>query len=142
MLIKKSYLLFTVALLITSCSTTGKVEGTLCFPSEYIPAMNVYLKEVANKKIYRLENKENQRSFRFAKLAEGNYVAYAYTQEALAVDMNNKKIKTSGGYTQAVPCGLTASCKDHSLITFKVSKGKTTKDVKICDWYGAIVPSE
>ena len=131
------------ALVLTSCvSTTGVVQGTLCFPSEYIPAMNVYLKAAGSNTVYKLVSKENQRTFAFKKIPEGSYVAFAYTFEETSVDLNNKKSKASGGFTRFVPCGLSVNCKDHTLIDFKVKKGKTTNAISICDWYGAIVPAE
>jgi hypothetical protein len=136
-----TYLL--LAFLLTSCaSTTGIVQGKLCFPSEYIPAMTVYLKATSSKSVYKLASKENQQDFSFKKIPEGNYVAFAYTTEAVSLDLNNKTSKASGGFTRFVPCGLSINCKDHTLIDFKVKKGKTTNGINICDWYGAIVPPE
>jgi hypothetical protein len=41
----------------------------------------------------------------------------------------------AGGYTQAVPCGLSASCTDHSLINVTVTLGATTPNVDPTDWY-------
>ncbi len=132
-----------IAFLFTGCrSTTGVVQGKLCFPSEYVPAMNVYLKSAGSDKVYKLVSKENQQAFTFKKIPEGNYVAFAYTLEATSLDLNNKKSKTSGGFTQFVSCGLSVDCKDHTLINFKVNKGKTTNTINICDWYGAILPAE
>lgn len=129
--------------MLTSCvSTTGVVQGKLCFPSEYVPAMNVYLKTVGTDKVYKLASKENQQAFTFKKIPEGNYVAFAYTQEQSSLDLNNNKTKASGGFTHFVPCGMKVDCKDHTLISFKVNKGRTTASVSICDWYGAIVPAE
>ena len=140
---KKILSLLSIALALTSCaSTTGIVQGKLCFPSEYIPAMNVYLKASNSKAIYKLVSKENEQAFTFKKIPEGSYVAYAYTVEATMLDLNNKKYKGSGGFTKFVPCGLSVDCKDHSLISFKVKKGKTTNAIDICDWYGANVPKE
>src|SRR6267154_2165769 len=104
---KPTVLFFVVVILLTSCrSTTGVVQGKLCFPSEYVPAMNVYLKSAGSDKVYKLVSKENQQVFTFKKIPEGNYVAFAYTLEATSLDLNNKKSKTSGGFTQFVPCGL------------------------------------
>lgn len=135
-------LCFTLILL-TSCSTTtGAVKGTVCYPSDYIPAMNVYLKNKETSKTYSLLIKENQQSFKFKKIQEGNYIAFAYTTTEIMTNFNNKSSKASGGYTHAVPCGLTVNCNNHSLINFKVYNGKTTKAIQICDWYGAIVPKE
>lgn len=136
-------LLFFSLILLSSCgTTTGTVKGTLCYPSDYIPAMKVYLKSKETSKTYSLVIKENQKTFKFRKILEGNYVAFAYTIEETNIDFNNKAFKASGGYTKAVPCGLTVNCNDHSLISFKVKNGKTTKLIDICDWYGAIVPKE
>ena len=132
-----------MALALTSCaSTTGVVQGKLCYPSEYVPAMNVYLKAAGSNTIYKLVSKENEQTFTFKKIPEGNYVAFAYTTEPTMFDLNNKKSKASGGFTRFVPCGLSVDCKDHTLISFKVNKGKTTDAISICDWYGAIVPAE
>ena len=134
--------LFLVFSLSSCAGTTGVVQGKLCFPSEYIPVMNVYLKASNSNTIYKLVSKENEQTFTFKKIPEGSYVAFAYTTEATLLDLNNKKSKGSGGYTRFVPCGLSVDCKDHTLINFKVQKGKTTNAISICDWYGAIVPAE
>ena len=128
------------AILMTSCSSTsGTVKGTVCYPSEYIPAMNVYLKNKETSKIYSLDVNENQKPFKFKKIPAGNYIAFAYTVQEISTDANNKSAIANGGYTHAVPCGLTVECKDHSLLVFKVQNGKTTKNIEICDWFGAIM---
>ena len=133
-------LLFLLTILLTSCSSTsGTVRGTVCYPSEYIPAMNVYLKNKETGKIYSLDIKENQKPFKFKKIPKGNYIAFAYTVQEISTDLNNKTSIANGGYTHAVPCGLTVECKDHSLLVFKVENGKTTKNIQICDWFGAIM---
>jgi len=140
---KNTFRFLSIAIALTSCvSTTGIVQGKLCFPSEYIPAMNVYLKAAGTNTIYKLVSKENEQTFTFKKIPQGSYVAFAYTAEATMLDLNNKKSKGSGGYTRFVPCGLSVDCKDHTLISFKVTKGKITNAISICDWYGAIVPPE
>ena len=138
----KNVFLIIVFALSSCASTTGVVQGKLCFPSEYVPAMNIYLKAAGSNMIYKLVSKENEQTFTFKKIPEGNYVAFAYTTEATMLDINNKKSKASGGYTHFVPCGLSVDCKDHKLISFKVNKGKTVNAIDICDWYGAIVPAE
>ncbi|MDP2069332.1 MAG: hypothetical protein Q8K04_10220 [Lutibacter sp.] len=128
------------AILMTSCSSTsGTVKGTVCYPSEYIPAMNVYLKNKETSKIYSLDIKENQKPFKFSKIPAGNYIAFAYTVQEDSTNAQEKSTITSGGYTHAVPCGLTVECKDHSLLIFKVENGKTTKNIEICDWFGAVM---
>jgi len=136
-------LLFFATILLISCSIkTGTVKGTLCYPSDYIPAMNVYLKNNESSSIYKVTIKEDQKTFEFNEIPEGNYVAYAYTIEETVTDVNKNSSKGSGGFTHAVPCGLTVDCNDHKLIEFKVIRGETTDSISICDWYGAIVPTE
>ncbi|NEW80495.1 MAG: hypothetical protein GZ086_13955 [Gelidibacter sp.] len=90
-------------------------------------------------KIYSLDVEENQKPFKFNKIPAGNYIAFAYTVQEDSTDVNEKSTITNGGYTHAVPCGLTVECKDHSLLVFKVQNGKTTKNIQICDWLGAIM---
>lgn len=132
--------LFLSAVLLTSCgSTSGTVKGTVCYPAEYIPAMIVYLKNKETSKIYSLDIEENQKPFKFKKIPEGNYIAFASTVQENLTNVNEKSAITSGGYTHAVPCGLTVDCKDHSLLIFKVENGKTTKKIQICDWFGAVM---
>ena len=104
--------------------------------------MNVYLKSVNTDKSFKLSITEDQRTFKFKKVPAGSYVAFAYTIEETLIDFHNKKSKASGGFTRFVPCGMAVDCKDHTLISFKVNKGKTTGAISICDWYGAIVPAE
>ncbi|MDP5106759.1 MAG: hypothetical protein NWQ31_11385 [Polaribacter sp.] len=130
-------------ILLTSCgSQKGIVKGTLCYPSDYIPEMNVYLKNLDNNNIYLADVKEGQKTFKIKKIISGNYVAYAYTKEQIAQELDGTSLKASGGFTKAVDCGLTVNCNDHRLITFEVKKGKTTNSIRICDWYGALVPKE
>lgn len=104
--------------------------------------MNVYLKNKESGKIYSLDIEENQKPYRFKKIPEGNYIAFAYTVQKVSSDVNDKSSVVGGGYTKAVPCGLTVECKDHSLLVFKVENGKTTKNIEICDWLGAMMKDE
>jgi hypothetical protein len=135
--------LLLITYLFASCGAhKGNVNGTLCYPSDYIPEMNVYLKNVDNNNIYLANIKEGQKTFKFKKITSGKYVVYAYTKEKVAQELNGKPLKASGGFTKAVPCGLSVECNDHSLIKFEVKKGKTKESISICDWYGAIVPRE
>jgi len=135
--------LITITFLLMACSSkVATIRGTLCFPSEYIPKMNVYLKESKSNKTYKLVTAYNQQSFKFKRIPFGDYQAYAYTAEALGIDTNGKNVKSKGGYTRAVPCGLTVKCNDRSLIPIKLRSRSSKEIIKICDWYGADVPPE
>lgn len=121
---------------------TKELNGTLCYPSDYIPKMTVFLEEVATKKTYKIITKEDQRSFKFNDIPFGDYFAYAYTIEQILTDVDGNSSKASGGFTKAVHCGLTVECNDHTLIHIKVDTEITKDTISICDWYGAIFPGE
>lgn len=107
--------------------TKGAAEGTLGFPSEGIPPLVVYAINTEDKsKFYYTETSQNESTFSIEDMSPGTYYFVAYQKSAPTY---------SGGYTQAVICGLLASCKDHSLIPVTVSAGKTKSDIQIKDWY-------
>lgn len=132
---KVTTLFFAAVVLFLSCNSNkpGTVKGELCYPSEYIPALNITLKNTATGKIYNLTTNLNDKNFEIKDLPEGKYIAYAYSTEMPDY---------GGGYTQAVPCGLTVACTNHELIEFEVKSGETTENIKICDWYGAVLPEK
>jgi hypothetical protein len=59
-------------------------------------------------------------------LPPGVYTAYAYAEG----------LEIAGSYSQAVLCGLSVDCTDHSLVPFEVGAGIPTDGIDICDWYG------
>lgn len=105
----------------------GSITGTLGYPSDAIPPLLVYafLNE-DHSKYQKVETGKNQSKFTISNLAPGAYVVVAYPK-------TNDPLQ--GGYSQAVPCGLLASCKDHSLIPVTVEAGKVATGVKVTDWY-------
>jgi hypothetical protein len=58
-------------------------------------------------------------------LPAGTYYVVAYTTDGML----------SAGYTQAVPCGLSVACTDHSLIPVVVSTGSALTGISPQDWY-------
>lgn len=102
----------------------GAISGQLSFPGEVIPAMNVYAFKAGQlDRFYKLQTKENQRTYSIAGLEPGEYYVVAYFQDR------------PGGYTQAVLCGLTIDCTDHTLLAVKVGAGETVRDIHLQDWY-------
>lgn len=111
----------------------GAVTGKLCYPSEVLPTMTIYLKDVDSDGVLTKNTQINEANYEFLDVPEGTYVAYAYPQG---------QSELGGGYTQAVPCGLTVECTDHSLIEIPVAADETVSGVDICDWYGAEIPEK
>ena len=110
----------------------GNVSGKICFPSESIPPLDLFVQNADTDEFALIETDLNQDSFE-TNLDPGYYVAYAYVK---GID------DSYGAYTEMVPCGLGVGCEDHTLIEFEVVDGEITPDVDICDWYGAEVPDK
>jgi hypothetical protein len=106
-------------------SANGTVEGTVCFPSEGIPPLNLYLHQNGAPNGILVPHAQNQSTFS-AVVPAGNYTAYAWVQD----------FTYGGSYSQAVACGLSVDCTDHTLVEFTVSAGANTSGVAVCDWYG------
>jgi hypothetical protein len=111
----------------TCAAGTGVLYGTLCYPSEFVPAMRVYVENVGTGAIAAFSTERNQPVFA-VELPPGSYVAYAHPTEPSPV---------GGAYTHAVPCGLRVECTDHRLLPFEVRAGEVSEKVQICDWYAA-----
>jgi hypothetical protein len=103
----------------------GTIMGGLCYPSEGIPPLTVYAREVNTNQTYTIQTAQNQGEYSIQVPAPGTYILFAYTD-----------FGGGGSYSQAVPCGLTVACTDHSLIQLDVQAGATVTEANICDWYG------
>lgn len=106
-------------------ASLGTVTGALCYPSEGIPPMDLYFLETGFQVVTSFPHPGGSTSYS-VDLDPGTYVAYAYPQG----------MTHGGSYSQAVLCGLTVNCTDHSLVPFPVVAGQITGDIDICDWYG------
>ncbi len=103
---------------------TTAIEGRVCYPSNYIPAMTVYIQPVGEDQVYEVAIAEGQTTYR-AEVPPGQYYVYAWLPD----------FSQSGSYSQAVVCGLTAGCDDHTLLPVNVAPGQTVTGIDVCDWY-------
>ncbi|MEJ2513065.1 MAG: carboxypeptidase-like regulatory domain-containing protein [Anaerolineales bacterium] len=108
---------------------TGTVNGKICYPGENVPDVILYLENKEKQEITSIPIPGEQIVFTGG-LPPGKYVAYAWLRDYSAV----------GVYSEAVPCGLSEDCTDHSLIEFEVFTGEEVNDIQICDWN--LSPSE
>lgn len=106
----------------------GIIEGTVCYPSEQIPAMSLRFLEEATGTLHSILQPAGQSTFTL-ELPVGTYTAFAFALDTPGI---------AGLYSQAVPCGLGAECTDHSLISFAISSGQVNNEVQICDWYAPL----
>lgn len=108
---------------------SGGVEGRLGYPADSIPAMRVVAFQVATGQYYSVDTVAGQASYRLEGLPEGKYNVLAYTLGSESVPVG-----LSGGYTQAVMCGMGPECTDHGLVDVIVFDGELTPGVDILDW--------
>jgi len=110
----------------------GSISGKLCYPGDSIPPMTVYAVDQATGKSFKKQTrKPDETSYRLEGVPPGDYVVYAWLNDG----------KLGGMYSEAVPCGLDASCTDHSLIVVTVEEGQDVTDIDVCDWYGPLPPA-
>lgn len=83
-----------------------------------VPPMLVYAIRVdtASVQFVSIRTAFNQLEYTIDGLEPGVYVVLAYLESVPDF---------AGGYTQAVPCGLTVACTDHTLIAVTVVAGET-----------------
>ncbi|MBV6394619.1 MAG: hypothetical protein HFACDABA_00185 [Anaerolineales bacterium] len=110
---------------VTATPAPGSISGKLSYPSSFLPPLRVIAFRVDGEYYRYVDTLQNQSAYQITGLAPGLYRVVAYTLDgALA-----------GGYSQMVPCGLLASCADHSLIEVEVKAGQDTPNVDPADWY-------
>src|SRR5690349_13220466 len=106
---------------------SGSIAGQLSYPSEFIPSQAIvaYVAGGSQFEYYYIITNEGSSSYQFDNLPPGNYHVVAYVIGG----------GLSAGYSQAVPCGLSVDCTDHSLISVTVTAGQVTQGVNPQDWY-------
>jgi len=103
----------------------GSIAGNLSYPSEAIPPLHVVAFNLDTNQHYYTTTTANQFNYQIDNLPPGNYHIVAYVQGE----------NFGGGYSHAVPCGLSVDCNDHSLIVVTVSSGQVTQGIDPGDWY-------
>jgi hypothetical protein len=112
----------------TPTPSRGTVRGKICYPSENIPVMTIYFRDVLTNQLSELAISENQMNY-VVQLAPGKYYAYAWVSE----------YQIGGMYSKAVECGLGNSCNDHSPLLFEVKVGVVLDGIDLCDW---VIPQD
>jgi hypothetical protein len=92
----------------TADSSSSGVSGKICFPSEHIPAMALYLQNMDNNKLTEIAINEMQLSYS-VQISPGTYLAYAWTTQS----------DLGGGYTDT----------EHYPKPFTIQAGKTTTGI-------------
>lgn len=105
----------------------GKVSGRLSYPSEMIPELLIVAFNSQNLEEYEyIKTGINQSDYEL-ELPKGTYFLVSY----VADESGNY----GGGYTNAVACGLSVECEDHSLVEVEVNKDTVIQNIDLTDWY-------
>jgi hypothetical protein len=111
----------------TSSIPTGGIAGDLGYPSSFIPAQRVVAFQVGTPSYFYVDTAEGQSHYQLDHVPPGTYHVVAYVHPG----------GLPGGYSEMVPCGLQASCTDHTLIDVVVTAGQVTTGVDPKDFYAA-----
>ncbi|NWF64655.1 MAG: hypothetical protein HXY38_10150 [Chloroflexi bacterium] len=104
----------------------GSISGELSYPSNFIPSMTVVAFDAMSFNYFYVVTNENSSIYQIDNLPPGSYFVVAYP---------GNDSSYPGGYSFAVPCGLQASCADHSLIAVEVKSGEVTQGINPGDFY-------
>jgi hypothetical protein len=121
---------------LASIPTTGSIKGKLGYPSENIPELHIVAFLFGTDTFFTIDTETNQSTYQIDGLVEGNYHVVAYTKGSESITAG-----LSGGYTQAVTCGMQESCTDHTLVDVAVVAGQVVENVDLLDWLIPLPPS-
>jgi hypothetical protein len=103
----------------------GFLRGNLSYPSEFLPAQTVVAFDAVTMAVVaQVTTAEGQGQYELA-VPAGDYYVVAYVADG----------SLAAGYSEAVPCGLSAACTDHTLIAVHVDPGAIVEDIDPQDWY-------
>jgi hypothetical protein len=113
----------------------GAISGSLQYPSDAIPALDIYAIRADNPiHFYHVTTQMNQQTFDIANVVAGDYVVVAYLADNSAPGM-------AAAYTRAAACGMGAECTDHSPQPVTVLEGQTADGVLLHDWNATDLPA-
>ncbi len=117
----------------------GVIEGSLSYPSEFIPDdMTICAENLATKKIYCTNKHINARKYRYKEgykltVPPGEYHVFAQLPDPARHGADYSK-DYRAYYSKFVTCGMSVECKDHTPIVVTVKSGATTSGVDPWDW--------
>jgi hypothetical protein len=112
----------------TPTPALGSISGSLMYPAEILPSLAIYALSTADAHtFYHIQTAAGDNTYSITGIPSGTYHVVAYS------DVGSPGL--AGGYTRAVPCGLSVSCNDHTLIDVMVHPGEAVTGIGPNDWY-------
>jgi hypothetical protein len=100
----------------------GTIDGAICYPSDYIPAMTLYARNAKTGETFSKSLAEETDHYQIT-VPPGTYKVFVWADGI------------GGSYSKAVPCGLSVNCTNHTLILISVKPSQTVFGVNPCDFY-------
>lgn len=111
-------------------TATGTITGSISFPSEVIPPMEVCAEDIATKEQICSDQMLKDPKYQYG-------VGYEITVPAgeyhVFATLPNDPYQAY--YNEFVKCGLKATCTSHEPVSVKVSAGQTITNIDPQDWY-------
>ncbi|MBM4285764.1 MAG: hypothetical protein FJ128_11030 [Deltaproteobacteria bacterium] len=143
-LIIRSLLCLAVLLMLPAAAPAqggkGVIEGSLGYPSDYIPQdMVVCAEDAATKKQYCTSRHLKGKKFKYGvgyrlEVPPGDYVVFAFLPHPEKHGADYPKTYRAY-YSEYVKCGMQVHCTSHRPVTVRVTAGKTLGRIDPLDWY-------
>jgi len=112
----------------------GSINGKLCYPSDGVPGLTIFIKNIKTNKIIKTTTKScfDNCSYRVNNIPIGEYIVYACTTQPIY-----DNVHLFGGYFKE--CFSSSMDKPHKPSIFSVKSNITTENIDICDFYGNLI---
>jgi len=119
----------------------GSISGLVNCACGGLPAQDIYAISTDGARFYVTQTVPGQTHWRILGVPAGNYFVYAAERIARVESGTYASPPTfASGYTNAIACGLTVSCTDHSPLVVEVRPGQETTGSETFDWYASDFP--
>jgi hypothetical protein len=118
----------------------GVIQGSLSYPSEFIPPdMTICAENQTTKQIVSTNRHVKSKKYTYKvgyqlTVPPGDYHVYAYLLDPARYGAGYSK-DYRAYYSEFVKCGMTENCPSHAPILVRVKSGETVRGVDPMDWY-------
>jgi len=125
---------------IAVAADSGVIEGSLSYPSDFIPPdMTICAENLATKQIYSTNKHVKAKKYQYQvgyklTVPPGDYHVYAQLPDPAKWGSAFSR-EYRAYYSEFVKCGQTADCKSHAPMVVQVKSGETVSGIDPQDWY-------
>jgi hypothetical protein len=146
MILCRFFLIWVICLLLSPCPgfaaapQPGVIEGSLSYPSEFIPDdMTICAENLATQHIYSTDKHLKGKKYKYKvgyklTVPPGDYHVFAQLPDPAKYGASYPK-NYRAYYSEFVKCGITENCPSHAPIVVKVKSSETVSGIDPMDWY-------